>query len=107
MDAYDDLMINIQIENWNVTYPVHPDCGATRPFDFKTQTTSVQYWLGAKLLFKKRPLCVRPGSNPQNELYTPATTSSTRWSTTQPRIAFCRSTYIVPYKKPLRAWLIV
>ena len=71
-------------------YPVHPDCGATRPFDFKTQTTRVQYWLATKLLFKKRPPCVRPGSNPQNEVYTPATTSSTRWSTTQPRIAFCR-----------------
>ena len=32
-------------------YPVHPDCGATRPIDFKSQTTSVQYWLAAKLLF--------------------------------------------------------
>ena len=32
-------------------YPVHPDCGATRPFDFKSPTTSVQYWLAAKLLF--------------------------------------------------------
>ena len=70
--------------------PVHPDCGAARPFDFKTQTTRVKYWLAAKLLFKKRPSCVWPGSNPQNEVYTPATTSSTRWSTTQPRIAFCR-----------------
>ena len=69
--------------------PVHPDCGAARPFDFKTQTTRVKYWLAAKLLFKKRPTCVRPRSNPQNEVYTPATTSSTRWSTTQPRIAFC------------------
>ena len=28
--------------------PVHPDCGATRPFDFKTQTTRVKYWLAAK-----------------------------------------------------------
>ena len=35
-------------------YPVHPDCGATRPFDFKTQTTRVQYWLAAKLLFRKK-----------------------------------------------------
>ena len=26
-------------------YPVHPDCGAARPFDFKTQTTRVKYWL--------------------------------------------------------------
>ena len=32
-------------------YPVHPDCGATHPFDFKTQTTYVPYWLAAKLLF--------------------------------------------------------
>ena len=32
-------------------YLVHPDCGATRPFDFKTQTIRVQYWLTAKLLF--------------------------------------------------------
>ena len=70
--------------------PVHPDCGAARPFDFKTQTTRVKYWLATKLLFKKSPPCVQPGSKPQNEVYTPATTSSTRWSTTQPRIAFCR-----------------
>ena len=34
-------------------YQVHPYFSATRPFDFKTQTTSVQYWLAAKLLFKK------------------------------------------------------
>ena len=74
-------------------YPVHPDCGAARPFDFKTQTTRVKYWLAAKCsstILEKRPPSVRPGSNPQNEVYTPATTSSTRWSTTQPRIAFCR-----------------
>ena len=25
--------------------PVHPDCGAARPFDFKTQTTRVKYGL--------------------------------------------------------------
>ena len=56
---------------------VHQDCGATRPLDFKTQTTRVQYWLAEKLLFKKRPPCVRPGSTPQNKVYTPATTSST------------------------------
>ena len=29
-------------------YPVHPDCGAACPFDFKTQTTRVKYWLAAK-----------------------------------------------------------
>ena len=35
-------------------YPVHPDCGAAHPFDFKTQTTRVKYLLAAKLLFKKK-----------------------------------------------------
>ena len=45
-------------------YPVHLDCGATHPFDFKTETTRVQYWLATKLLFKKRPPCVRPGDAP-------------------------------------------
>ena len=37
--------------------PVHPDYGAARPFDFKTQTTRVKYWLAAKcsstIFFKK------------------------------------------------------
>mgnify|MGYP005849536251 CR=1 FL=1 len=36
--------------------PVHPDYGVTRPFDFKTQTTRVKYWLAAKCsstIFKK------------------------------------------------------
>ena len=32
-------------------YPVHPNCGAARSFDFKTQTAHVIYWLAAKLLF--------------------------------------------------------
>ena len=27
---------------------VHPDCRAARPFDFKTETTHVKYWLAAK-----------------------------------------------------------
>ena len=31
-----------------VQTPVHPDCGAAHPFDFKTQTTRVKYWLAAK-----------------------------------------------------------
>ena len=35
-------------------YLVHPDCGAARVFDFKTQTTRLKYWLTAKLLFKKK-----------------------------------------------------
>ena len=34
--------------------PLHPDCGAACPFDFKTQTTRVKYWLAAKLLFRKK-----------------------------------------------------
>ena len=34
-------------------YPVHPDYGAACPFNFKTQTTHVKYWLAAKLLLKK------------------------------------------------------
>ena len=29
-------------------YPAHPNCGAARPFDFKTQTTRVKYWIAAK-----------------------------------------------------------
>ena len=37
--------------------PVHADCGAARPFDFKTQTIRVKYWLAAKcsstIFFKK------------------------------------------------------
>ena len=91
--------------------PVHPDCGAARPFDFKTQTTRVKYWLAAKCsstILKKgrrafgrdrthktrytlpRPLVVLVGV--QRNLESPFVTSST---------------YIVPYKKPLRAWLIV
>ena len=86
-------------------YPVHPDCGAARPFDFKTQTTRVKYWLAAKCsstILKKGRRAFGRDRNPQSEVYTPATTSSTRWSTTQPRIAFvASSTYIVPYKKPL------
>ena len=36
-----------------IGYPVHPDCGAARLFDFKTQTTRVKYWLAVKLLLKK------------------------------------------------------
>ena len=35
-------------------YPVRLDCGAARPFDFKTRTTGVKYLLAAKLLFKKK-----------------------------------------------------
>ena len=37
--------------------PVHPDCGAACPFDFKTQTARVKYWLATKcsstIFFKK------------------------------------------------------
>ena len=45
-------------------YPVHPDCGAARPFDFKTQTTRVKYWLAAKLLFKKKVVVRSAGIEP-------------------------------------------
>ena len=45
-------------------YPVHPDCGAARPFDFKTQTTRVKYWLVAKLLFKKKVAVRSAGIEP-------------------------------------------
>ena len=48
-------------------YPVHPDCGATRPFDFKTQTTRVQYWLAAKLLFKKKAAVRSAGIEPTKQ----------------------------------------
>ena len=45
-------------------YPVHLDCGATRPFDFETQTTHVQYWLATKLLFKKKAVVRSAGIEP-------------------------------------------
>ena len=45
-------------------YPVHLDCGVTHPFDFKSQTTSVQYWLAAKLLFKKKAAVRSAGIEP-------------------------------------------
>lgn len=44
--------------------PVHPDCGAARPFDFKTQTTRSKYWLAAKLLFKKKAAVRSAGIEP-------------------------------------------
>ena len=90
-------------------YPVHPDCGAARPFDFKTQTTRVKYWLAAKLLFKKS---VR-------HVFGRDRTHKTRYTLPRPLVVLvgvqrnlespfvASSTYIVPYKKPLRAWLIV
>ena len=45
-------------------YPVHPDCGAARLFDFKTQTTRIKYWLAAKLLFKKKATVRSAGIEP-------------------------------------------
>ena len=45
-------------------YPVHPDCGAACPFDFKTQTTRVKYWLAAKLLVKKKAVVHSAGIEP-------------------------------------------
>ena len=44
--------------------PVHPDCGAARPFDFKTQTTRVKYSLAAKLLFLKKAAVRLAGIEP-------------------------------------------
>ena len=91
--------------------PVHPDCGAARPFDFKTQTTRVKYWLAAKcsstIFFKGRHAFGRDR------------THKTRYTLPRPLVVLvgvqrnlespfvASSTYIVPYKKPLRAWLIV
>ena len=81
-------------------YPVHPDCGAARPFDSKTQTTHVKYWLAVKLLFKKkatmrsagkahkmrytlpRPLVVLVGV--QRNLESPFVASSTLFLTRNP-----------------------
>ena len=73
--------------------PVHPDCGAARPFDFKTQTTCVKKKgrraFGRDRTHKTRytlprPLVVLVGV--QRNLESPFVASST---------------YIVPYKKPL------
>ena len=47
--------------------PVHPDCGAARPFDFKTQTTRVKYWLAAKCsitILKKKATVRSAGIEP-------------------------------------------
>ena len=48
-------------------YPVHLDCGAARPFDFKTQTTRVKYWLAAKLLFRKKAAVHSAGIKPTKQ----------------------------------------
>ena len=48
-------------------YPVHLDCGAARPFDFKTQITRVKYWLAAKLLFKKKAAVRSTGIEPTKQ----------------------------------------
>ena len=82
--------------------PVHPDCGAARPFDFKTQTTRVKYWLAAKLLLKKG-----------RRAFGRDRTHKTRYTLPRPLVVLvgvqrnqespfvASSTYIVPYKKPL------
>lgn len=85
--------------------PVHPDCGAARPFDFKTQTTRVKYWLAAKcsstIFFKG---CRALGRD---------RTHKTRYTLPRPLVVLVgvqrnlespfvdSSTYNVPYKKPL------
>ena len=48
-------------------YPVHPDCGAARLFDFKIQTTRVHYWLAPKLLFKKKTAMRSTGIGPTKQ----------------------------------------
>ena len=45
-------------------YPVHPDYGAARPFDFETQSTRVKYWLAAKLLIQKKVTVRSAGIEP-------------------------------------------
>ena len=48
-------------------YLVHPDCGAARPFDLKTQITRVKYWLAAKCsstIFKKKAAVRSAGIEP-------------------------------------------
>ena len=85
--------------------PVHPDCWAARPFDFKTQITRVKYWLAAKcsstIFFKGRRAFGRDR------------THKTRYTLPRPLVVLvgvqrnlespfiASSTYIVPYKKPL------
>ena len=46
--------------------PVHPDCGAARPFDFKTQTTRVKYGSqqSVVVLFKKKATVHSAGIKP-------------------------------------------
>ena len=85
--------------------PVHPDCGAARPFDFKTQTTRVKYCLAVKCsstILKKG--CRAFGRD---------RTHKTRYTLPRPLVVLvgvqrnlespfvASSTYIVPYKKPL------
>ena len=47
--------------------PVHLDCGAARPLNFKTQTTRVKYWLATKCrstIFKRKPAMRSAGIEP-------------------------------------------
>ena len=46
--------------------PVHPDCGAARPFDFRTQTTHVKYGSqrSVVVLFKKKAAVRSAGIEP-------------------------------------------
>ena len=84
---------------------MHPDCGAARPFDIKTQIARVKYWLTAKcsstIFLKGRCAFGRDR------------THKTRYTLPRPLVVlvgvqrnlespfFASSTYIVPYKKPL------
>lgn len=85
--------------------PVHPDCGAARPFDFKTQTTRVKYWLAAK--------CSSTILKKGRRAFGRDRTHKTRYTLPRPLVVLvgvqrnlespfvASSTYIVPYKKPL------
>ena len=73
--------------------PVHPDCGAARPFDFKTQTTRIKYWLAVKcsstILKKSRRAFGRDRTH-KTRYTLPRPLVVLVGVQTQPRIAFCR-----------------
>ena len=86
-------------------YPVHPDCGAAHPFDFKIQTTRVKYWLAVK--------CSSTILKKGRRAFGRDRTHKTRYTLPRPLVVLvgvqrnlespfvASSTYIVPYKKPL------
>ena len=86
-------------------YPVHPDCGAARLFDFKTQTTRVKYGSQQSVVV----LFLKKG----RRAFGRDRTHKTRYTLPRPLVVLvgvqrnlespfvASSTYIVPYKKPL------